>query len=229
MKPMCAVAGTIISGLMALSFTGCAQMQRARMQHDALAYHATLKDSPLHPYLLCGAGDGLVVAALHGRGRGEPSFRIVSAAGQTDTISIIEGYRTMYAYPDQDYFFANVKFEASRPSRYQADKASLIRFVENLSEDTTGTRSVYSGPQSRNGYAVYGDEAIEIDKTSTMGLYIVFAEARQAVVSVYLLNQGQKARRFTNIEEYRTLRDSFLQRLITCMEKADSPVEERVP
>lgn len=53
-----------------------------------------------------------------------------------------------------------------------------------------------------------------------IGTYVLFDDSRRMIVTVYFLNQRPGRRRFKTIEEYRTLRDRFLDDYTTCMARA---------
>jgi hypothetical protein len=53
-----------------------------------------------------------------------------------------------------------------------------------------------------------------------IGTYVLFDDSRRMIVTVYFLNQRQERRRFRTIEEYRDLRDRFLESYTTCLSRS---------
>jgi hypothetical protein len=50
-----------------------------------------------------------------------------------------------------------------------------------------------------------------------IGTYVLFDDSRKMIVTVYFLNQRAGRRQFRTIEEYRTLRNRFLEDYTTCI------------
>jgi hypothetical protein len=211
-------AGIILSSLI---FSGCAGMQMAKLQLEAKAYYDRLGDSPLRPYLLCGSGNGVQVFALNGRGNQSETFRLIRTESKIDTISVIEGYRVMFAYPDADYFFANVKVEASHPAKYDSDKIKLLYGLKWLTTKDS-SQNILQQARLYNGVEIHGIRSKEFDYGGTIAIDNIFLDTQKIVVSIYYLNQGKKNRHFNDLAEFQTLRDAFIERWTTCAEKIDS-------
>jgi hypothetical protein len=77
-----------------------------------------------------------------------------------------------------------------------------------------------------NGFEHYGIDRDKIDVGGQVGIHVLFYDRDHLVITIYILNQYRtelSKRRFTNIEEYRTLRDEFLDRYSSCLKAiADS-------
>jgi hypothetical protein len=144
------------------------------------------------------------------------------------SVSLADGYRVMLAYPSTE-FFANVKVELSQDSRYPADKRTVVesvRYLANQSSKEARTSVPIDRPAYR-GVDVYGVNFPTIDfyiannpptlGGGPIGTYVLFDDFRKMIVTVYFLNQRSGRRQFKTIEEYRTLRDRFLEDYTTCM------------
>ncbi len=197
--------------------SGCA----AARQMPILEFMEMHKDSPLAPYIHCKCDSALEIVDISGYREDMPKFReIRKDDGAMDTVSVMEGYRVMYAYAGADYYFANVKVEASDPAQYPSDKEKLISMLRGYSSDTT-IRMRFRDEGAVNGLEVYGSEKPRIDAGGVIGTYLIFSDSDHVVVSVYLLNQGKDHRRFNDMEQYGKLRDNFLEKFTACMRKRD--------
>src|SRR6185436_3630616 len=84
----------------------------------------------LKPFAACeGFADGVRVKRETPRPASEPPWREVTAKGVTRKISVVDGVRVVYAYPEKEPF-ADVKAEASDPAKYADDKRELQRMFE---------------------------------------------------------------------------------------------------
>ncbi len=172
----------------------------------------------LKPYLSCKFDDGLkiVETSRHRQWNSPDKFRRVKINGVEERVSLIDGYRIMFAYPDT-YFFANVKAEQSDPQSYAKDKETLIRQMQWLpagSKEMETPEPIKVTSHGFEGYAVnrrtiFGD---------TLGMYTLFFDANQQVLTIYFLNQPAEKRKFKTIEEFRVLRDRFLDKYTSCIQ-----------
>lgn len=170
------------------------------------------------PYLSCKSDDGLYVKEVKRRNKSGENYRTVKTAEGEKKVSVVDGYRVMFAYERARYYFANVKVELSKAEDYATDKETVIESLEYLPFfENVPVKMVYRVKSDFNGYEVYGADMDMIDKGGIIGIYVIFSEADKVVVTVYFLNQGKEHRRFNNIEEFRALRDNFLNRYTRCI------------
>src|ERR1700682_2008236 len=71
-----------------------------------------------------------------------------------------------------------------------------------------------------NGFDVYGVNDPSMDAVGPNGMYVLFRDSTQTIVTIYFLGQKPEYRRFKTIEEHDALRDLMLEELTTC---ANSP------
>jgi hypothetical protein len=206
----------------------CSGVQMATLQTQAKAYYDGLPESPLRPYLLCGTGGGLEVFAMNGQSNPSPAYRLVSRGDQADTISVIEGHRVLFAYAGLDYFFANVKIEASHPAKYASDKTNLIRSLGRIAKIDSG-RSTLRKKETLHGVEIHGLYANKIDAGGTVAIDNFFLDNPKIVVSVYYLNQGKKQRRFQDIAEFQLVRKDFVERWTACADSAGAAGSQTQP
>jgi hypothetical protein len=53
-----------------------------------------------------------------------------------------------------------------------------------------------------------------------VGIHLLLDDAKQLIITIYILNQEKKKRRFNNIEEYSALKTDFLNRYSECLRVA---------
>ncbi len=194
---------------------------------DALS--AEQRADPLRPLTQCEFVDGLRVAAAD-RAPAEIRERKVATAAGARTVSLADGYRVLLAYPGSDYF-ANVKLELSQEARYAADKQAVVANMEYLANRTSqdARATVPLQHDTLRGFDMYGFDFPTIDfyvagnpptlGGGPVGTYVLLHDTQRLIVTVYLLNQRPERRRFKTIEEYRDLRDRFLDNYTTCLQK----------
>jgi hypothetical protein len=179
------------------------------------------KSELLKPYLSCKSDDGLYVKEVTQRSKSAENYRTVRTAGGEKKVSVVDGYRVMFAYEKAHYFFANVKIEQSKVQEYASDKEAIIESIKYLPfYENVPAKMVYRGKSDFNGYEVYGADMDVIDKGGVLGIYVIFSNTDNVIVTVYFLNQGREHRRFSKIEEFRSLRDNFLNRYTRCINEA---------
>ena len=164
--------------------------------------------SDLAPYLSCSFADNLQIDEINERNCSR-KIRAVYINGQFNPVSVIEGYRLMFKYPERPYYFANVKVEKSDPVLFSTDKEVVIRELEYLHPDVTVSEI--------NGYKHYGIDNTNIDSSGGIGKHILFSETDNVIMSFYFLTQGKEKRVFNNFSEYEATRDNFLSTYTKCI------------
>ena len=67
-----------------------------------------------------------------------------------------------------------------------------------------------------NGFDVYGFDDPTMAGNGPNGMYVLFHDPTQTIVTIYFLGQKPEYRKFKTIEEHDALRDLVLDRLTTC-------------
>lgn len=148
----------------------------------------------------------------------------------TKRISVDDGYRAMYSYPNTEYF-ANVKVERSVKGEFEKDKATVIESVKNyydfkliavkqytennpelqknISENlATGHEDYITFEDERyNGYE-YVSYVKNIIDGGTISQVEIFVPEDSIIITAYLLNQ--KNPKFKNADEFLALRNNFI-------------------
>jgi hypothetical protein len=180
---------------------------------------------PLKPYTTCKLTGDLKVKEVTRRAKSMEKYRYVKTADGSERVSVIDGYRVMFGYSDVLYYFANVKIEQSDPDSYLQDKQRVIGALKYESTIKEATGTIYADKTMLNGFEYYGIDRDVIDVGSIMGTHVLLYEPAHLVITIYLLNQDDKnllrsqfgKRRFSNIEEYRTLKNDFLNNYSECL------------
>lgn len=146
--------------------------------------------------------------------------RQVTTEKGSERVSVSDGYRVMFGFKDVRYFFANVKIEQSNAGDYEQDKERVINQLKHSSKPKSTTqwpKTLFSDKEELNGFAHYGIDLSEIDVGGSLGMHVLLDDEKQLIITVYILNQEKKKRRFNNIEEYSALKTDFLNRYSECL------------
>ena len=184
---------------------------------------------PLKPYTTCKLPGDLKIKEVNRRPKSAEKYRELETGKGTEKVSVVDGYRVMFAYNDVFYYFANVKVELSEPASYAQDKEKVINSLKNNAATKQATGIIYSDKTMLNGFEHYGTDRDKIDVGGTLGVHVLFYDANNLIVTIYLLNQDDKTtgslfwrngkRRFTNIAEYQSLKDDFLNHYSECLKR----------
>ena len=171
----------------------------------------------LKPYLSCKFEDDLQIVETTRRPKAAEKFRLVETASGNKRVSVLDGYRVMLAYPATPYYFANIKVEQSNERDYPNDKEIVRSQLQYSAETEQATKIIYQDKTLFNGYESYGIDKGVIDVGGVIGTHVLFSAADHVIITIYFLNQGSENRRYQNIEEYRALREKFLDGYTRCL------------
>ncbi|MGH9927739.1 MAG: hypothetical protein ACREA9_00785 [Pyrinomonadaceae bacterium] len=180
---------------------------------------------PLKPYTTCKLVGDLKVKEVSRRPKAMDKYREVTTAKGAERVSVMDGYRVMFAYSDVLYYFANVKIEQSDAASYLEDKEKVINQLKNYSTIKQAPGVIYTDKTMLNGLEHYGSDLDRIDFGGSVGIHVLFYDRDHLIITIYILNQDDKnlfrsqfgKRRFANIEQYRTLKDDFLNHYSECL------------
>ncbi|HEY6242933.1 MAG TPA: hypothetical protein VIX17_03240 [Pyrinomonadaceae bacterium] len=177
---------------------------------------------PLKPYTTCKVSGGLKIKEVTRRNATD-NYREVSTDKGKQRVSVVAGYRVMFAYPDLTYYFANVKIEQSDPASYAADKEILVNQLKYYSSIKEAHPMIFEDKKMLNDFEHYGMDRDKIDVGDQVGIHILFYDPAQLVVTIYFLNQSKAAffnnRRYEDIKQYRELRDDLLNSYSECLKR----------
>jgi hypothetical protein len=165
-------------------------------------------------YRTCKFSDGLAVVETSPLAPGIHARTVETTKGKKQ-IEMVEGRRVMFAYPNKD-FFANVKVEILAEKNYVETRQSLIDNFDYVLASGDGNTRNYGLKPSLNGQDVRGLDRDKLEG-GVLGLYLLLNDTSRMVTTIYFLNQEPQGRSFQTIEEYRTMRDRFLDTYTGCI------------
>lgn len=148
-----------------------------------------------------------------------------------ERVTVIAGYRAMYAYPGTHYF-SNTKIEQSAAGQFEADRRIMEEAIHHEYQRKKERVETYLAANSQvkeriEAKRLKGKDYIEFEEGQRNGIRYVsyvenvigltggtisqihfFVPASRITVTAYLLKQEQP--KFANIEEFRKLREQFL-------------------
>ena len=172
----------------------------------------------LRPYTICEFDDGLKVVKSERLSRKEVFSRSVETADGFKEVTRIDSYRMFVAYPKTDAF-ANIRPEKSKPDGYAQDKENVI---EDLRYSISiGKEMEFSEPRRAiyNGFESYGLNRRTVEVGTTVGIYVLFNDTAQTITTIYFFNASPKKRKFQTIEEWRALKENFLENYTRCINR----------
>jgi hypothetical protein len=176
---------------------------------------AQSKPEPLDSYLSCRYGAGLNVVSVLRRQGSDPRSRTVATATGERKISVIDGYRLMVSQGEPSYF-ANMKIEKSEPRQYASDKDAAIKNLEYAMQTAApGIKPVWDH-MPYNGFDVYAVTDTTMGANGPNGMYLLFRDSTQVIVTIYFLGQKAEHRHFGTIQEHDAIVDTMLEDLTTC-------------
>ena len=183
---------------------------------------------PLKSYTTCKVRGDLKIREVTRRNATD-NYREITADKGKQKVSVVAGYRVMFAYPDLPYYFANVKIEQSAPDSYAADKEILVNQLKHYSSIKEAHPMIFEDKKMLNDFEHYGMDRDKIDVGDQVGIHVLFYDPAQLVVTIYFLNQSKAAffnkRRYEDIKEYREIRDNFLNSYSECLKRVAGEVK----
>jgi hypothetical protein len=173
---------------------------------------AVARQDNLRRYLACNLGNKL--EDVETEERAERFVRSVNTSGGLKVIVVLHGFSQHIAYAGTPF----VNFKAERLDGFAQTKQNLIESLKFAAEGTQDMESTTPRETSLNGFDVY-----VIDRTKLSGgvqsMYLLFRDADETVVTLYILNTPREDPRFSTVEQYRALRDAFVQSYAACVAK----------
>lgn len=171
------------------------------------------ENESLKPYLGCQFADGLHVNAMVRLPEGTIT-RMVTTGDGRKTVSTLDGYRMLLAYPDKDPF-VNLRVEESASDRYQTDKKTIVDEMNYIAG--ASTRAVVPvGHDTYGGLDHYSLDDLTINH-QPIAMHTLFDDKRRVVITVYFLNAPPEKRSYATMDQFRALRDRFFSRFFACV------------
>lgn len=169
---------------------------------------------PLDRYVNCHYLDSLYPVKIIRRpdaGRGDGSRMVATSQGEK-RVSVIDGYTILLGQGAPSYF-ANMKVERSDPKQYASDKDAVRKNIE-LAMD--GWRHGEWEHMPFNGFDLYGVSDPTMDANGPNGMYVLFNDSTQTIVTIYFPGQPPAYRTYKTIEEHDAIRDRMLTAITKC-------------
>lgn len=173
------------------------------------------RDDSLKGHTSCELDSGLKIVQVDRLPKGNTS-RTVQTSNGDRTISLADGYRVMVAYNNKRDWFVNIKAEKSFPEEYERDKEGVIENLKFAASTTADLEHPEPVKVSFNGFEGYGTSKRALTG-NVVGMYVLFSDPDRTITTFYFINQNAKRERFKSIEEWRTIRDEFLNTYTTCI------------
>jgi hypothetical protein len=171
---------------------------------------ATAQTDNLRRYIDCNFG--AKVSVEESDENAKPFVRSVSTAEGSKEVLVLHGFSLHIAYAGTPF----VNFKAERLASFRSAKENLI---QNLTLLTAGSREMEANAPRRsslNGFDIYA-----INRRALAGgvqsVYLLFRDVDQTAVTLYILDTPPEAPQFSTIEQYRALRDRFVQTYTACV------------
>jgi hypothetical protein len=171
---------------------------------------AMAQQDDLRRYITCDFGGKLSVEESDEVS--QPFVRSVNTSHGTKEIAVLHGFSLHIAYAGTPF----VNFKAERLGNFGSMKQTLIDQLSTMAKGTKDIESKTPGEISLNGFDVFA-----IDRTKLSGgvqsVYLLFRDADETVVTLYILNTPREAPQFSTIEQYRALSGAFVRAYTECV------------
>jgi len=149
--------------------------------------------------------DGLKLVGVI-QGNSDTNFRIVQSSSGEKEVSVIDGFRLMYKYPDTEHF-AKMMVEKSKKEEYKNDKIKVIEELKFIAKGQNVDQMNYNGYEY---YFIGNDHLYD----TPVGMAVIFFPENQIITTIYFLNQEPENRKFQTIAEFISLKDNFIKGVI---------------
>lgn len=185
-----------------------ADLRFRQLTAEMYARNLALVPDKLNHYTQCSLGQFIVEDSSE---RDRLFYRSVTTSEGDRQIEVLHGFRLHIAYQGTPF----VNFIAERlGTNYATDKKTLIESLRGLSTEPD-TETVVPWPASMNDFEVYGINRKRL-AGGVLSIYMLFHDADQTVVTIYLLNTPPESPKFRTLDEYHGLRDQFLKIYTAC-------------
>jgi len=134
------------------------------------------------------------------------------------------GYRVLITYMVEEPF-GNLKVERLPKSQYSDAKATLLKNLEFMAAEPGTEPNVQTATE--NGLTLYGTTRNKLED-GTLSVYYLFLDDDHVLISMYLLNAEPRWRLFNTLEQYKKVRDEFLDAYTKCVATAHQATTAKV-
>ena len=176
------------------------------------------EESDLKPYTTCNLGPEFKIVQVDGPVT-DFAWPVSTKNGEV-RIPVEAGFRVLVTYMETEPF-GNLKVERLPKSQYIDEKANLLSSLEYLAAQP-GNAPVQT--DTRNGLTMYGHTRNKLEG-GTLSIYYLFLDQDSVAVSMCLLNAEPAERKFNTLDEFKKIRDRFLDAYTKCL----APFQKSVP
>ncbi len=155
--------------------------------------------------------DGLSMMEVGRRDVTHSTSRTVEMKTGEKTVTVLDGYRVLYAYPDFDQPFVKIHVEQSSPENFEADKAVVLEQLKGFENETLHVQEI-----DKAGRKFYVLNMASFD-VGVRAMALLFVPEEQMIVTMYLLNQEKSP--FKTEEEFLDLEEKFFNGLAESLNK----------
>ena len=176
------------------------------------------EESDLKAYTTCNLGPEFQIVQVDGPVK-DFAWPTTTKNGEV-RIPVEAGFRVLVTYKETE-LFGNLKVERLPKSQYIDEKSNLLSSLEYLSA-APGNEPVQT--DTRNGLTIYGHTRNKLEG-GTLSIYYLFLDQESVAVSMYLLNAEPAERKFSTLDEFKKIRDRFLDAYTKCL----APTQKLAP
>lgn len=191
----------------------------AQTRTPAVRAAARPVSAALKPYLSCKLPGGPELVQTTPLPQTPVTRKAVTLTG-TKEITISDGAFSAFSFPGSAPF-ANVKSELLPATRYSTEKSDMISEFDAINAKGENTQRNYALKPTLNGFEIYGfDRTAITPDEQLLGMYVFFDNPHHIATTAYFLNAPAAQRRFSTIQDYNGLRESFVNAYTLCVRKA---------
>ena len=180
------------------------------------------QESDLKAYTTCDLGPDFQIAWVDGPVN-DFAWPTPTKDGEV-RIPVETGFRVLATYKETE-LFGNLKVERLPKAHYLEEKANLLSSLEYLSKEPGMEPNVQI--DVRNGQTLYGTTRNKLEG-GVLSIYNLFLDDKSVVISMYLLNAEPADRKFSTLDEYKKIRDQFLDAYTKCVASAQKSAPAEV-
>lgn len=172
---------------------------------------ACAQDPGLKPYTTCNLGPDFQIVDVDGPVT-DFAWKSPTKSGEV-SIPVETGYRVLVTYRESEPF-GNLKVERLPKEQYSDEKARLLSSLEYLASNPGMDLKVQT--DTRSGLTFYGVTRSRLEG-GVLSIYNLFRDAESVSVTMYLLNAEPADRKFNTLDQYKQVRDKFLDAYSKCV------------
>jgi len=177
---------------------------------SVLSIPASAQIDNLRPYTTCNLGPDFEIVQVDGP---KTDFAWPAPVKDGDrSIPVEEGYRVLVTYK-QSEAFGNLKAERLPKALYVQAKNDLLTSLQFLASQPDMDPSVHD--TTINSVPTSGVTRNKLEG-GVLSVYMLFRDSDNIVVTMYLLNDEPATRKFSSLDEYKKIKDEFLEAYTRC-------------